>query len=38
VRTAQQARVQAYLAALKAKAKVVDRRKELFQQTQSAGS
>jgi peptidyl-prolyl cis-trans isomerase D len=39
VRTAQQARVQAYLAALKAKAKVVDRRKELYQQqTQAAGS
>ena len=36
VRSQQQARVQAYLAALKAKAKVVDRRKELFQQTQQA--
>ena len=40
VRTQQQARVQAFLAALKARAKVVDRRKELFQQqqTQTAGS
>ena len=36
VRSQQQARVQAYLAALKAKAKVVDRRKDLFQQTQQA--
>ncbi len=38
VRGLQQARVTAYLAALKAKAKVVDRRKEMFQQTQAAGS
>jgi len=38
VRGLQQARVTAYLAALKAKAKVVDRRKEMFQQTQQAGS
>ncbi|HZH41749.1 MAG TPA: peptidyl-prolyl cis-trans isomerase, partial [Gemmatimonadales bacterium] len=38
VRGLQQARVTAYVAALKAKAKVVDRRKELFQQTQAAGS
>ena len=38
VRGLQQNRVQAYLAALKARAKVVDRRKELFQQTQAAGS
>jgi peptidyl-prolyl cis-trans isomerase D len=38
VRGLQQARVTAYVAALKATAKVVDRRKELLQQTQAAGS
>jgi peptidyl-prolyl cis-trans isomerase D len=38
VRALQQSRVNAYVAALKAKAKVVDRRKELFQQTQAVGS
>ena len=38
VRGLQQARVTAYVAALKARAKVVDRRKELLQQTQAAGS
>jgi len=37
LQTARQARIQAYLAALKAKAKIVDRRKELFAQ-QTAGS
>lgn len=35
---ARQARVQAYLAALRARAKVVDRRKQLFAQAASSGS
>lgn len=39
LQSARQARIQAFLATLKAQAKVVDRRKELFKtQTQSAGS
>lgn len=38
LQSARSARIQAYLAAIKAKAKVVDRRKELFAQTQAAGS
>jgi len=38
IQSARQARIQAYLAAIRAKAKVVDRRRELFSQTQAAGS
>jgi len=37
VRAAQQARVQQYLAALRAQAQVVDRRKEVFRPTTSEG-
>ena len=38
IQSARQARIQAYLAAIRAKAKIVDRRRELFSQTQAAGS
>jgi hypothetical protein len=38
VEPARQARVQAYLAALRARAKVIDRRKQIFAQASSSGS